>query len=89
MLADVGEEELQAVAGAADMRRCLRGSGLGFLLRLLLLLRLRDRGRRRDLQPDALELRGQILGVLVVEVQLEGQALARLAALRELQTAAA
>src|SRR4029079_1715660 len=71
VLADVREEQLQAVAGAADRSRSLGRRELGFLLRLPLLLRLGDRRRARDLQADALELRGEILDVLVVEVQLD------------------
>ena len=75
MLADVGEEELEAVGRAAG-RRC--GLGCGELrLFLLFLLGLGGcRGsRRRNLEALALELGGQLLDFLVVQVELEGESL--------------
>jgi hypothetical protein len=66
---DVGEEELQAVA------RARRDVGLvddGLGLRLLVLLL--DDGLA-DLEPDALELAGQLLDVGVGQVVLDGERL--------------
>src|SRR5207248_4954062 len=77
--ADVGEEELQAVGRAAR-----GGSSLGSgELRLLLLFLLSLCGRRRDLEPDLLQLRGQLLDILVGEVELNRERLE----LRRLQIA--
>jgi hypothetical protein len=75
VLPDVREEELQAVARAARRRRSLRRGELGLLLGLALLLRLGRRSRRHDLEADSLQLGGQVLGVLIVEVQLEAERL--------------
>jgi hypothetical protein len=80
VLADVGQEQLQAVGGARD------GRGLGLERQLGLLLRPRRRllrgrlggrlGRRgdrlADLETGALELAGELLELLVVQLELGG-----------------
>ena len=73
--ADVGEEELQAVGRAARRRSGLGGGELRLLLLFLLRLGGRRGGRRRDLEPDALELGRQLFDVLVVQVELERERL--------------
>jgi hypothetical protein len=73
--ADVGEEELQAVGRAGELRG---GRRLRLWLRLggrLLLLRLALRGRLADLETDPLELARQFLDLLLVEVELERERL--------------
>ena len=75
VLADVGEEELQAVGRAAGRRCGLGGGELRLLLLFLLGLGGGRGGRRRDLEPDALELGRQLLDVLVVQVELERERL--------------
>ena len=67
--ADVGEEELQAVGGAADLGDLEVDLRLG---RLLLLL---AGDRRTDVEPDRLELARQLLDLVVVEVVLEREGL--------------
>jgi len=65
--ADIGEEELQAVARARGAR------GRDRLRRLLLRLGL---GRRlADLEPDALELAGELVDLVLVQLELEGERL--------------
>ena len=66
MAADVGEEELEAVGGTRDDVGLGGGRCSGFLLGLLL-----DGLGRANLEPDSLELPGQFLDVLVVELVLE------------------
>jgi hypothetical protein len=63
---DVGEEELQAVRSAAHRSCVVRRDGGG---RLGLL------GRLADLEPDRLELAGQLLHLLFSEVVLERERL--------------
>ncbi len=75
VLADVCEEELQAVGRAARGRSRLGGGELRLLLLFLLGLRGGRGGGRRDLEPDPLELGGQLLDVLVVQVELDGKRL--------------
>src|SRR5919197_2021895 len=66
--ADVGEEELERVGGAAELGG-LDGNRLG-----LLLLGLGDH-RLPDLEPDALELAGDLLDLDLAEVVLEREGL--------------
>src|SRR2546427_4452821 len=66
--ADVGEEELQRVGGAADLGGLDR-RGLGLLLLGL------GRGRLPDLEPDALELARDLLDLDLGEVVLEREGL--------------
>jgi len=68
--ADVREEELKAVGGAREDMRLDRLGGL-FLLGLLLRLG----GRLAHLEPDALELAGQLLDLVLVQVVLERERL--------------
>jgi hypothetical protein len=71
---DVGEEQLQAVGRAGDRLRRLQPRCLR--LRRLLGVGLRsDRSGGADLEPDALELRRQLLDLLIVEVELDGERL--------------
>jgi len=71
--ADVGQEELEAVCGA---REDVSLSGLGGKLLLGLdLLRLGLRVRLTDLEPDALELAGQLFDLGLVEIVLERERL--------------
>ena len=74
--ADVGEEELQAVGGAGRDRG-LRDGGLLLLLVLVLLGGgLRGAGRRLpQLEAERLELAGELLGLLVVQIVLEHERL--------------
>jgi hypothetical protein len=77
--ADVGEEQLQAVGGAGDRLRRLEPRGLRLLLGGFLGvggsggLGL-SRGRA-DLEPDPLELVRQLLDLLVVQIELDGERL--------------
>jgi hypothetical protein len=64
---DVGEEELQAVGGAADRPGVVRRGGGAARLGLL--------GGLADLEPDRLELARQLLDLLFTEVVLEGERL--------------
>jgi hypothetical protein len=67
---DIGQEELEAVGGARE------DVGLGRLGGLLLLLLLHGLcGRLAHLEPDALELAGQLLDFVLVELVLEGERL--------------
>src|SRR4029079_17459639 len=66
VLADVREEKLQAVAGAVMNVLRDRGGRRGLLLRL---------DRRADLEPERLELLGEVGHLLVAEVELEGKGL--------------
>src|SRR4029079_13763381 len=66
VLADVREEELQAVAGTVMNVLRDRGGRRGLLLRL---------DRRADLEPERLELLGEVGHLLVAEVELEGKGL--------------
>src|SRR5205823_631161 len=68
--ADVGQEELEAVCGAREHVLLGRLGGL-LLLRLLLCLEC----RLTHLEPDALELAGQFLDLVLVQVVLEGEGL--------------
>jgi hypothetical protein len=70
--ADVGQEELQAVAGAGDLRRLGGSVGLG-----LGLLGLGCGGglRLAYLEADALELAGDLLDLLIGEVMLDRERL--------------
>jgi hypothetical protein len=75
---DVGEEELQAVGCAGDL--CGRLEAGGFLLggRTLGVGRgsgLRGARGSADLEPDPLELGRQLLDLLLVQVELEGECL--------------
>src|SRR4029079_1645911 len=67
VLANVREKELQAVAGTMmDVLRD-RGGRRGLGLRLV--------DRRPDLEPERLELLGEVSHLLVAEVELEGEGL--------------
>ena len=78
MPADVGEEQLQAVCGAGNCLRSLEARSL-LLGRLLLgrsgSRRAGVRSGRADLEADALELVRQLLDLLVVQVELDGERL--------------
>ena len=82
MAADIGEEELEAVGGAGDGDR--RRRSLVLLLFVVLVVgvaRCGNRGRGcglsgiglADLEPGALELSGQLLDFLLVEILLGGE----------------
>src|SRR4051794_12910599 len=75
---DVGEEELQAVGGAGGSGDGRRRGCVVVLVGVLLLAgrsSLRSRDGRAHVETDPLELAGQLLDVLVVEVELEGERL--------------
>jgi hypothetical protein len=76
--ADVGEEELKAVGRTRDLLGRLEPGGLllgGGLLGVRRRRRVGGRCRRPDLEPDPLELRGQLFDLLVVQVELDGECL--------------
>jgi hypothetical protein len=79
VLADVGEEELEAVGGAGDGDSRRRRLVLLLLLLLVvdLIRRLRYDGHSdfglTDLEPRALELARQLLDILLVELLLDGE----------------
>ena len=68
--ADIGQEELEAVCGAREDVGLGRLGGL-----LLLLLGLGLGGRLAHLEPDPLELAGQLLDLVLVELVLQGEGL--------------
>jgi len=67
--ADIGQEELKAVCGARE-DMCLRLGGLLFLFCVLFL-----GFGLADVEPDSLELPGQLLDLGLVEVVLESEGL--------------
>ena len=78
MAADVGEEELQAVGRARDLGGRLEAGGLLLGSRALGVGRgggLGGAGGSADLEPDPLELGRQLLDLLLVQVELEGERL--------------
>jgi len=76
--ADVGEKELQAVGRARDLGGRLEAGGLLLGSRALGVGRgggLGGAGGSADLEPDPLELGRQLLDLLLVQVELEGERL--------------
>src|SRR5438105_7809035 len=73
--ADVGQEELKAVGRAAGSSGRLGGGELLLLLALGICGGGGGRRGRHDLEPDLLELGGQLLDLLVVQIELHRERL--------------